>query len=246
MSDGDADAFEQGNLRQGVAMARDQALLDAARRVAVDADRYDWSYQWTWLGVPVIQMPPDIVALQEILWACRPQVVIETGVARGGSLILSASILQLLGEGTVVGIDVDIRPHNREAIESHPLAPRIKLIEGSSIDPSVVQAVASEASGAERVMVILDSDHTHDHVLAELRAYGGLVTPGQFLIVADTGIEYIPPQSHRPRAWHPGNSPASALTSYLGETNRFEPALDVMNKLLITASPGGYLRCARG
>lgn len=229
-------------------MAADRELLARAQDVAVDADRYDWSYQWTWLGVPIIQMPPDIVVTQEVIWATRPQVIVETGIARGGSAILSASILQLLGgEGEVVAVDVDIRAHNRAAIEDHPLADRIHLIEGSSTDLSVVAQVRKRIGGAERVMVVLDSDHTHDHVLDELRLYAPLVTPGQFLVVADTAIEEIPPVDHRPRRWGPGNSPRSALRAYLAgpEGARFEEDRFVNDKLLVTASGGGYLRCVR-
>jgi cephalosporin hydroxylase len=191
-------------------------------------------------------MPPDIVVLQEIIWETRPQLVIETGVARGGSLVLSASILQLIGDGRVLGIDIDIRAHNREAIESHPLAHRIEMIEGSSVDETVLAEVRRAADGVERVMVVLDSNHTHAHVLAELRAYAPLVTVGQYLVVADTFVEDIPSQQHRPgRPWGPGDNPATALREWLADTDAFEPDPFVNAKLLVTASPGGYLRRLR-
>jgi len=193
----------------------------------------------------VIQMPPDIVALQEVIWETRPQLVVETGIARGGSLVLSASILELIGEGEVLGIDIDIRPHNRRTIEAHPLARRIRMIEGSSLDAAVVAEARRAASESERVMVILDSSHTHDHVLAELRAYAPLVTVGQFLVVADTFVEDIPPQEHRPRPWGPGDNPATALRAWLSESESFEPDDFINAKLLLTASPGGYLRRVR-
>ena len=201
--------------------------------------------KWSWLGVPVIQMPSDIVALQEILWETRPQLVIETGVARGGSLILSASILELIGEGEVLGIDIDVRAHNRETIESHPLSRRIRLVEGSSLDDAVVAQARAAAEQVERVMVVLDSNHTHEHVLAELRAYAPLVTVGQFLVVADTFIEHIPPQEHRPRPWGPGDNPGTALRAWLEETDAFEADAFVNAKLLLTATPEGYLRRVR-
>lgn len=226
-------------------MADDAALAADALALNVAADRYDWSYQWSWLGVPVIQMPPDIVVLQEIIWETRPQVVIETGIARGGSLVLSASILELIGDGHVLGIDIDIRPHNREAITSHPLAHRIRMVEGSSLADDVLAEARRAAGGVERVMVILDSNHTHEHVLAELRAYAPLVSVGQFLVVADTFIEDIPPQEHRPRPWGPGNNPATALRAWLDKRDDFEPDAFVNAKLLVTASPGGYLRRIR-
>jgi cephalosporin hydroxylase len=226
-------------------MAADAELAEAAVAVNAAADRHDWSYQWSWLGLPVIQLPPDIVALQEVIWETRPQLVIETGIARGGSLVLYASILELIDEGEVLGIDVDIRSHNREAIEAHPLAGRIRMLEGSSLDDAVVAETRRSASHVERVMVVLDSNHTHEHVLAELRLYAPLVTVGQFLVVADTFVEQIPPQKHRPRPWGPGNNPATALRTWLEETDGFEPDPFVNSKLLLTASPGGYLRRMR-
>jgi cephalosporin hydroxylase len=242
----DRKQFEDEKRLAAARMAADGELARDALALNTAADRHDWSYQWSWLGVPVIQMPPDIVVLQEVVWEMRPQLVIETGIARGGSLILSASILELIGEGTVLGIDIDIRPHNREAIESHPLARRIRMIEGSSVDESVVSQARAAASEVERVMVILDSSHTHEHVLAELSAYAPLVTVGQFLVVADTFVEDIAPQDHRPhRPWGPGNNPATALAAWLEETDDFERDAFVNAKLLLTASPGGYLRRVR-
>jgi cephalosporin hydroxylase len=237
--------FERQKREAAARMAADEALAADALALNAAADRHDWSYQWSWLGLPVIQLPPDIVALQEVIWDTRPQLVIETGIARGGSLVLYASILELVGEGEVLGIDVDIRAHNRAAIEGHPLARRIRMVEGSSLDEEVVAEARRAAGDVDRVMVVLDSNHTHEHVLAELRAYGLLVTVGQFLVVADTFIEQIPPQEHRPRPWGPGDNPATALRAWLEETDGFEPDPFVNAKLLLTASPGGYLRRMR-
>jgi cephalosporin hydroxylase len=237
--------FERERREAAERMAADRTLAQAALEVNVAADEHDWSYQWSWLGMPVIQMPADIVAMQEVIWETRPQLVIETGIARGGSLVLYASIFELIGEGDVLGIDIDIRAHNREAIEAHPLARRIRMIEGPSLDEAVLAEVRRAAEVVERVMVVLDSDHTHDHVLAELRAYAGLVTVGQFLVVADTFVEDIPVQDHRRRAWGPGDNPATALRAWLEETEGFEPDPFINAKLLLTASPGGYLRRMR-
>jgi cephalosporin hydroxylase len=245
VTEDDRAQFEATRRQAAAGMAADEAIAEQALALNAAVDRHDWSYQWSWLGLPVIQMPPDIVALQEIIWETRPQLVIETGIARGGSLMLSASILELIGEGSVLGIDVDIRAHNREAIAAHPLARRIRMLEGSSLDEAVVAQARAAASDLARVMVILDSSHTHEHVLAELRAYAQLVTVGQFLVVADTFIDDIPPQDHRPRPWGPGNNPATALRAWLGESDGFEPDPFVNAKLLITASPGGYLRRVR-
>jgi cephalosporin hydroxylase len=244
MADDRAD-FERSKREAAARMAADESLAAKALDLNAAADRHDWSYQWSWLGLPVIQMPPDIVALQEVIWETRPQLVIETGIARGGSLVLYASILELLGDGEVLGIDVDVRAHNREAIEAHPLAKRISMIEGSSLDDDVVAQARAAAADVERVMVVLDSNHTHAHVLEELRAYGPLVTAGQFLVVADTFVEEIPAQEHRPREWGPGDNPATALRAWLDEVDGFEPDPFVNAKLLLTASPGGYLRRMR-
>jgi cephalosporin hydroxylase len=237
--------FELTKREAAARMAADESLAAKALDLNAAADRHDWSYQWSWLGLPVIQMPPDIIALQEVIWETRPQLVIETGIARGGSLVLYASILELVGEGEVLGIDVDIRTHNREAIEEHAVAKRIRMIEGSSLDEEVVAQARAAAAEVERVMVVLDSNHTHTHVLGELRAYGPLVTVGQFLVVADTFVEHIPAQEHRPREWGPGNNPATALRTWFDETDGFEPDPFVNSKLLLTASPGGYLRRVR-
>ena len=235
--------FERDKRAWAAEMGADKALKDAAREVIARADRHHYSYQWSWLGLPIIQMPGDIVATQEVVWRERPTVIVETGVARGGSLILYASLLELLGRGLVVGIDIDIRAHNRAAIEAHPLAHRIALIEGSSTDRDTLAAARSRIGADDRVMVVLDSNHTHQHVLEELRLYGPLVTPGQYLIVADTLVEDIPIQTHRPRPWGPGDNPKTALNAYLAECGRFELDDYIDAKLLDSANPGGYLRC---
>jgi cephalosporin hydroxylase len=237
--------FERTKREAAARMAADESLAAKALELNAASDRHDWSYQWSWLGLPVIQLPPDIVALQEVIWETRPELVIETGIARGGSLVLYASILELVGEGEVLGIDIDIRAHNREAIEAHPLAKRIRMIEGSSLDDDIVARARAAAAEVERVMVVLDSNHTHEHVLGELRAYGPLVTVGQFLVVADTFVEQIPAQEHRPRAWGPGDNPGTAVRAWLDEVDGFEPDSFVNSKLLLTASPGGYLRRVR-
>ena len=241
----DRATFEADKRVHAAAMAEDDGLSATALDVLVRSDRHNWSYQWNWLGVPIIQMPPDVIAVQEILWEMRPDIVIETGVARGGSLIFYASILELIGKGRVVGIDIDIRPHNRDSIERHPLSRRIDLIEGSSIDGGTLERVRNLIPAGASVMVILDSNHTHAHVLDELRLYGPLVTRGQFLIVADTVVERIPAQEHRPRPWGPGDNPATALDAYLEECDRFERDEFINAKLLISSSPGGYLRCLK-
>ena len=180
-------SFDEARTAKAIEMGRDDALALQATNLMSAVRAYDWSYQWSWLGLPIIQLPSDIIVMQEIIWTTRPQLVIETGVARGGSMVLYASLLELIGEGTVVGIEIDIREHNRSALANHLLWRRIELIEGSSVDPAIIGRVREMADSVERTMVVLDSDHSHDHVLSELRAYGPLVTPGQYLVVAGHG-----------------------------------------------------------
>ena len=226
-------------------MSTDASLAELATQLFAASDAYNYSYQWNWLGLPIIQLPADMVALQEVIWETRPDVIVELGVARGGSLIFYSSILHLIGQGRVIGVDIDLRPHNRDAIEAHPMAQRITLIDGSSVEPATVQNVRGNIDEGDRVMVILDSNHTHEHVTRELELYGPLVTEGQFLVVADTIVEQIPVQSHRPREWGPGNNPATAVKEYLTSSDRFEPDPWINAKLLVTNSPGGYLRCIK-
>lgn len=240
----DREEFE-GQIRENAKrMSGDESLATLALETAVAADRYGYTYFWKWLGLPIIQTPDDIVAMQEIIWETRPQVVIETGFARGGSAILHSSILTLIGEGLVVSVDIDIREHNRKAVEEHLLGGRVRFVEGSSTAPQTLERVRTLIPDDARVMVVLDSNHTHDHVLNELRLYGPLVTEGQFLVVSDTVIEDIPVQTHRPREWGPGNNPKTAVDQYLQETDRFEPDPWFNGKLLVTSSRGGYLRRA--
>ena len=173
MSD-DREAFEAHAKQQCLALGEDLALFERTVEIVVDLDRYDYTYLWSWLGLPIIQMPADVMATQEVIWATKPDIIVETGIARGGSMIFLASMLQLLGRGTVIGVDIDIRAHNRQAIESHPLAHRVKMIEGSSTADETLACVRGLIPPAAKVMVILDSNHSRQHVLDELRAYGPL------------------------------------------------------------------------
>ncbi|PWB64638.1 MAG: cephalosporin hydroxylase [Bradyrhizobiaceae bacterium] len=225
-------------------MGADSRLAERANEVFVNACRYRYSYNFTWLGRPIIQFPQDIVALQEIIWKVKPDLVIETGVAHGGSLVFSASILELLGgSGRVLGIDIDIRPHNRAAIEAHPLAKRVDLLQGSSIDERIVEQVCAHARGKDKVMVVLDSNHTHAHVAAELRLYSPLVTKGSYLIVCDTVVDDMPADCFPDRPWGPGDSPKTAVREFLKSTERFQIDEEYENKLLLTVCPEGYLKC---
>ena len=225
-------------------MAADQPLRALSDRFITRSAEYRYSYNFTWLGVPVIQYPQDIVAVQELIWSVQPDVVIETGVAHGGSLILSASILQLLGgDRFVIGIDVDIRPHNRQQLEQHALASRLRLIEGSSTSDEVLSKVRDFIGENRKVMVFLDSNHTHDHVLKELELYSPLVRKGSYLVVFDTVIEQMPAGSFPNRDWDIGNSPMTAVRDFLARNRRFEIDREIHSKLLITVAPDGYLKC---
>ncbi len=250
----DIDAFQRECEANIDAMGRDANLAALSGEWIAGSGRYKYVYNWRWCGLPIIQLPPDVLATQELVWNIRPDVIVETGVARGGSLAFSASLLAMLdaAEATgrtpattprrVVGIDIEIRPHNRRAIEAHPFAAMIQLVEGSSVDPMIVAEVRHRIRPGERVLVILDSNHTHDHVLCELESYAGLVTPGSYCIVQDTGIEHAPSGSFPGRSWGPGNSPMSAIAAWLPDHPEFVVDRRIDSKLLLSSSPGGYLR----
>ena len=235
-------------------MAADAAVTKVSQQWIDATGPYRYVYNWKWLGLPIIQLPADIIATQEIIWSVKPTVIIETGVARGGSVVFNASQLAMLdlceGSGTsleesmrrCIGIDIDIRTHNRQALEAHPLAPLVTLYEGSSIDNATVTFVRSLIKHDDRVLVILDSNHTHDHVLRELELYSGLVTPGSFLIVHDTGIENAPDDAFSHRAWGKGDNPLTAIYEFLEKNKEFAIDTTICNKLLITSSPKGYLK----
>jgi len=218
-----------------------QLRIDFMSRTA----KYNYTYNFTWLGRPIIQLPQDIMAMQEIIWQVKPDLIIETGIAHGGSLIFYASMLELLGEGQILGIDTDIREHNRIEIENHPMFKRITMIEGSSIDGDIAEQVYDFAKDKKQVLVALDSYHTHDHVLRELQLYSPLVTKGGYLAVFDTAIEDMPEGSFPDRPWDKGNNPKTAIHEFLKTNDRFEIDKEIENKLLITVSPDGYLKCIK-
>ena len=209
-----------------------------------------YSYHFEWLGRPIIQYPQDIVQFQEIVWQTKPNLIIETGIAHGGSLVLSASMLALLDtlnaspqrNSMVLGIDIDIRKHNRKAIEAHPFSKKIKMLEGSSTDEVIVNKVKKYAKDFSSIMVCLDSNHTHDHVLQELESYAPLVSVGNYLIVWDTLIEDMPSSFYDNRPWGKGNSPKTAVWEFLQKHPEFEIVKEIQNKLLITVAPEGYLK----
>jgi len=221
-------------------------------------NQHRYTYNFTWLGRPIIQYPQDMNAWQELIWQVKPDLIIETGIAHGGSLIFSASMLALLdmceaietgatldpkqSKRRVLGIDIDIRAHNREAIEAHPMASRIQMIQGSSIAPEIIEQVRQVAQGYQRILVCLDSNHTHDHVLAELEAYAPLTSVDSYCVVMDTLVEDMPKAMFPDRPWGPGDNPKTAVWEYLKTHPEFEIDKSIQHKLLITVAPDGYLR----
>jgi cephalosporin hydroxylase len=233
-------------------------LIKTARLFQLESVYAKYSYNFHSLGRPIIQYPQDIVAIQEIIWKVRPDLIIETGIAHGGSLIMSASMLALLdicdaqekglvfnsreSKRKVLGIDIDIRSENRIAIEKHPMSSRIQMIEGSSIESKIIKQVEKVANNYKCVMVLLDSNHTHDHVLTELNSYAPLVSLGSYCVVFDTIIEDLPKNVISVRPWGPGNSPKTAIAKYLRKHPEFQIDKNIQNKLLITVAPDGYLK----
>lgn len=237
--------FEAAKRQQVMEMSKDKALQKRTDEFLVDSDKYGYAYQRTWLGMPIIQLPEDIIANQELFWLDRPDAVIETGVAWGGSVVLHASLMELAGKGKVVAIDRILPPHLRADIMKFPFSHRINLIEGNSVDVTVIETVRSKINPAERVAVFLDADHSHEHVLAELRAYSPFVTKGQHLTVYATAIEKISASKDRPRPWGPGANPMTAIETYMSETDRFVIDEDWDRKSLVTFAPRGRLLCVK-
>lgn len=259
MNTNPVEQFQQERRARVQAYGADTAFQALSRDWLRESMQRQYVYNFDWMGRPIIQYPQDMVAMQELVWRVRPDLIIETGIAHGGSLVLSASLLALLDmsdaieAGTmldprvskrkVLGLDIDIRAHNRAAIEAHPMASRITMIEGSSIAPEVIEQVRAFAKGYQRVMVCLDSMHTHAHVLAELQAYAPLVTPGSYCVVFDTFVEDMPPNFFSDRPWDVGNNPKTAARQWLKESgDAFEVDTEMEQRLQVTAVPSGFLR----
>jgi cephalosporin hydroxylase len=239
-----SDVFEKEKIENIQKIGQDAYLHNISIEWITNVSKYKYSYHFSWMGRPIIQFPQDIIAMQEIIWQVKPDLIIETGIAHGGSLIFYASMLELMGgDRHVLGIDNDIRQPNRLAIEQHPMFKRIRMIQGSSIDQRVTKQVYEFAKGKGKVLVALDSNHTHDHVLQELNLYSPLVTKDSYLVVFDTIIEDMPEDSFPNRPWGKGNNPKTAVRKFLETNHRFVVDKEIENKLLITVAPDGYLRC---
>ena len=242
-------------------LSNDLELQALSREWTQKVARHKWSYNFRWMGCPAIQFPNDAWAMQELIWEVKPDLIIESGIAHGGSLVCYASMLAMLDvaeavatggvmdpgktKRKVLGLDIDIRAHNREAIEQHPMHPWIQMIQGSSIASEVVSQVHEIAKDYKRILVSLDSNHTHDHVLAELQAYAPLVSNGSYCAVFDTIVEDMPAALSAERPWGPGNNPKTAVWEYLKIHPEFEIDKSIHNKLLITVAPDGYLKRVR-
>ena len=238
------DQFNQEKKENIIALGNDESLKDLGLKFLVDTAPKKYSYNFSWMGRPIIALPQDMIAMQELIWEVKPDLIIETGVAHGGSIVYYASLLELIGgEGLVLGIDIDIRKHNRDLIEAHPMMKRIKLLEGSSTSNEIVSQVKEIASSKKKIMVCLDSNHTHEHVYNELKLYAPLTTVGSYCIVFDTVVEDMPTDwDWGIRTWGVGNNPKTAVRAYLKENDNFEIDKSIDNKLLISVAPDGYLK----
>lgn len=250
--------FEKEIVDRTKAISDNKILKDLSSKFMDETIVPKYSYNFHWLGRPIIQYPQDMVAMQEIIWNLKPDLIIEIGIAHGGSLILSASMLALIDNAEaiekrasfdpsksirkVLGVDIDIREHNKKAIKEHPMSNWIEMIQGSSISPEIINKVKSFAKDYNRILVCLDSNHTHDHVLAELEAYAPLTSIGSYCVVFDTVIEDVPAAVFPDRPWGPGDNPKTAVHQYLASNSAFRIDKSIQEKLLITVAPDGYLQ----
>lgn len=258
MSENPVDSFAKERRDHLVSYAQDKAFQSQSLSWVRESMYRKYVYNFDWMGRPIIQYPQDMIGMQELIWAVKPDLIIETGIAHGGSLVFSAAMLALLdmcdaidrgetidprlSKRKVLGIDIDIRSHNRKAIEVHPMSSRIQMIQGSSIDRATIEQVHEIASHYQRVLVCLDSNHTHEHVLSELDAYAPLTSVESYCVVFDTFVEDVPKELFPDRPWGPGDNPKTAVWEYLKTHPEFEIDKTIPNKLLITVAPDGYLK----
>lgn len=238
--------FEILRIESAEAMAADKKLRQDALEVLIQADYYNWIHQTTWFGEPILNLPQDMFVLQEIIFRTKPDFIIELGIAWGGSLLFYSTLMEVLGGERIIGVDIYIPDDLKKRLSSYGrLSERLMMINGSSTEQDTVNKIKSIIGESRKVMIILDSYHTYNHVLKELRMYSPLIGKGYYLICGDTIVEYIPEQKHRSRPWGHGNNPKTALRQFLKENNRFEVDTIIENKLLFTCNPGGYLKCCK-
>lgn len=235
--------FKKEVVENILAQGKDEKLKKQANQLLVDSGKYKYSYNFSWMGRPIIQFPQDMVAMQELIWEIKPDLIIETGIAHGGSLIFYASILELIGgKGEILGLDIDIREHNKIAIEEHPMFKRITMIEGDSTSELIATKVREFAKNKKNIMVVLDSNHTHEHVLKELELYANLVSANSYCVVFDTVVEDMPEGSFPNRPWGKGDNPKTAVQEFLKTNDDFVIDKSIEDKLLLTVAPSGYLK----
>ena len=246
--------FEKDCFEETQMQSKDNMLKELSHKWLNHSWKNKYTYHFSWLGRPIIQMPQDILALQEIIWKVKPDLIIETGIAHGGSVCLSASLLALLEiddlkknpksklNRKVIGIDIDIRKHNKEKIEKHFLADKIEMIEASSVEIKTFEKVEKISKNYSKILVILDSNHTEEHVLQELMLYGSLVSKNSYCIVFDTIISEMAPEFSNNRPWNKCNSPKTAINKFLKKDKKFIVDNSIDNKLLISMAPGGFLK----
>ena len=236
-------AFVEERAQRVSSNKNNESLQEAAVAFNVESNRAQYSYNFSWMGRPIIQYPQDMIAMQEIIWEIKPDYIIETGIAHGGSLIYYASLLELIGHGEVIGIDIDIREHNRKEIEAHPMMKRIKMLQGSSIDKLKVEEIKTLIGDNKKIIVCLDSNHTHEHVMSELELYSPFVSFGSYIVVFDTIVEDLPEgYFSQKRPWGIANNPKTAVQQFLKENDNFIVDHQIDNKLLISVAPQGYLK----
>jgi len=236
--------FKQERKERIEAQGRNEALQKAGQEFMRLSIQSGYSYNFNWLGRPIIQYPQDIIAMQELIWSVQPDILIETGIAHGGTVLFHASMMQLLGgDRKTVSIDIDIRAHNRTEIEQHPIFKNVVMLEGSSIAPDTVENVFKLAAPYSNPMIVLDSNHTHEHVLKEMELYSPLVNKGSYMVVFDTIVEHLPEEASANRPWGPGANPMTAVEEFLKTNKRFVPDAEIDNKTVFSVAPKGYLKC---
>ena len=242
---GDDAEFDLRNSRFIRKMNKDRKLLQESKTWINHVFDYEYVYHFRWMDRPIIQLPQDMIAVQELIWKIKPDFIIETGIARGGSLIFYASILELIDHGKIIGIDVDIRKHNKKKIVNHKLFKRIKMLEGSSIDSKIIQKIKKITKNKKKIMVLLDSNHSEEHVSMELEKLSEFVKKNSYLIVFDTMMEDMDKHHFHNRPWGHGNNPRTAVWKFLKNNKRFKIDKAIQEKLLVTSCPDGYLKCIR-
>ena len=243
----DYQEFRDTNVRNNIQRQLDVKLKEQLLQVQIELDRYKFGYTFEWLGVPIIRLPDDIVVFQELVFQVKPRIILEIGIARGGSVILSSSLVELLGNnGRVIGVDIDIRSHNLERIKAHRMYKNITLIEGNILNKDTIKELTENLGQARVDILVLDSNHTHEHVLEELQLLSGFVAVGGYIVLPDTVIEDFPQGYYSDnRPWDVGNNPKTALLEFLSNNNKFEKDLHFSSKAALSESPDGYIRKIR-